>query len=101
MSLPIADRPVEKKVNEILRLRPQQWLSMTNIPADAQLSRRELQVFFCTVMGYTAAAMAQMLNISTKTAESYLADVKMKLNCSSRMELFAKAIECGIVALGI
>jgi DNA-binding NarL/FixJ family response regulator len=97
MSHPVAHLWIEKKVKEILRIRQKQWLSEMKAPASTHLSRREWQVFLCSIMGYTAGAMASLLNISTKTAESYLAEVKSKLECSSRVELFAKAIEFGVV----
>lgn len=82
--------PLESQLKKILTQRRHQH---------SRLSRREFQVFLCCVMGYTSSAMAKLFNISVKTVEYYLGEVKTKLDCESRADLFSKAVEIGYIAL--
>lgn len=63
------------------------------------LSSKELQCLLLTLRGRTASESSSILNISSKTVESYLGQVKKKLNCHRRSALFDKAYEMGLFDL--
>jgi DNA-binding NarL/FixJ family response regulator len=58
----------------------------------AGLSERELEVFQLIGQGYGTREIAEMLNLSVKTIESYRANVKQKLNLKSAPELVQYAV---------
>lgn len=64
----------------------------TNSPFD-KLSQRELQIAMMTVKGEKPAAIAQVLNISTKTINSYRYRIFEKFNISNDVELVHFAIK--------
>lgn len=63
-----------------------------NSPFD-QLSQRELQIAMMTVKGEKPAAIAEMLNISAKTINSYRYRIFEKFNISNDVELVHFAIK--------
>jgi len=63
------------------------------------LSKREIDCLTSFVKCRSAPEMAEDFNISVKTAESYIASAREKLNCTSRSELFDKLIEIGFIDL--
>ena len=58
----------------------------------AGLSERELEVFQLIGQGYGTREIAQMLNLSIKTIESYRANIKQKLNLKNASELVQYAV---------
>ncbi|GAF99871.1 unnamed protein product, partial [marine sediment metagenome] len=61
------------------------------------LNKRELECLLHTLQGYTANETANCLNISPKTVEGYISEVKTKLGCNKRSALFKKAMELKLV----
>ncbi len=59
------------------------------------LTSRELECLFYTLRGMTAKSVARKLNISPKTVEFHLENLKDKFNCRTKSELIAKAIDLG------
>lgn len=57
------------------------------------VSTRELQCIFYLLNGDTAKKIAENMNITPKTAESYLESIKTKLNCQTKSELIRKIID--------
>lgn len=57
------------------------------------LSRREMDLLKLILNGYPAAYIAKELHLSKKTVENYLATLKDKLVCDSKVELIQKAKE--------
>ncbi len=66
---------------------------------EVSLSRREMACVLLAVKGRSAVEIGARLNISHKTAESYIANAKEKLNCNSKAELFDWAYQLGILDL--
>lgn len=62
-----------------------------------RLSKQESFCLFFLVRGNTAKLIAKKMNISFRTVESYLENIKIKLNCKNKSELIAKAIEEGFL----
>lgn len=54
---------------------------------DVRLYKREVQCLCLLVKGYNARTSADILNVSQKTVESYIASAKLKLNCQTKNEL--------------
>ena len=61
----------------------------------ASLSEREAEVIRLTAQGYTSKEIAQSLNLSPRTLETYKARAMAKLNLGSRAELIRYAVRCG------
>jgi DNA-binding CsgD family transcriptional regulator len=59
------------------------------------LSPRQQECLFFIIRGKTAKMVAQELNISYKTVEIYIEQIKNKLNCSSKNDLIEKAMADG------
>jgi DNA-binding CsgD family transcriptional regulator len=61
------------------------------------LSKRETECLFHLLEGKSNKQVAKLLNISVRTVEDYLNNVKNKLGCFSKEELIFKAIKSGIL----
>ena len=59
------------------------------------LSKREAECLRHLLHGKTCKGIANILEISAKTVEYYLAQLKQKFNCYSKAELIEKAIRLG------
>lgn len=57
---------------------------------DIDLSARESECIKLLLKGYKANDMAEILNLSKRTVEHYLENVKLKANCFSKQDLFDK-----------
>lgn len=57
------------------------------------LSKRELDCLRLTIRGKTAISIANTLGLSKWTVEEYLANIKRKMNVSSKAELIDKTID--------
>lgn len=60
------------------------------------LSSREIAVFKRLLLGYSSRQSGELLKISTKTVESYIDTIKLKLQCKSKGEIIATAIQFGL-----
>ncbi|MFN7098238.1 MAG: helix-turn-helix transcriptional regulator, partial [Gammaproteobacteria bacterium] len=59
------------------------------------LTNRETECLFYTIRGKTSKAIAHILNISSKTVEFHIENLKTKFQCHSKSQLVYKAIEQG------
>jgi DNA-binding CsgD family transcriptional regulator len=66
--------------------------------AQHYLSKRELDCLTLLARGQTAKMAGQQLGLSFRTVESYIENVKCKLNVYSKAELCAKAMEFGLLS---
>ncbi|HEV2614577.1 MAG TPA: helix-turn-helix transcriptional regulator [Gammaproteobacteria bacterium] len=64
-----------------------------NIRHDIYFSRREEEVLAQLVRGKTAKQIGEKLNLSPRTIESYIENMKIKTNCQSKFELIDKFID--------
>ncbi len=60
-----------------------------------QLSHRELECLFFTLRSMTAKQIAEQLDLSKRTVEFYLENIKNKMGCTSKAELICLAINRG------
>ena len=65
-------------------------------PGD-RLSRREIEVLRQLALGYTNKEIANRLELSVKSVETYRARVSEKLGLQGRAELFRYALENGMI----
>lgn len=63
------------------------------------LSKRELDILKLLMFGCTAKKIGQELNISFRTAEQYIEQLKDKFACDSKSDLIIKAIKNGFAFL--
>jgi DNA-binding CsgD family transcriptional regulator len=61
------------------------------------LSDRQSQCLFFLIRGKTSKEIAKILHLSFRTVETYVEQVKDKLNCASKSELIEKAIDSGYI----
>ena len=64
-----------------------------NEPEVQRLSARELEVFQLIGQGYSTREIAEMLQLSIKTIESYRANIKEKLSLRNAAELMQHAVK--------
>jgi DNA-binding CsgD family transcriptional regulator len=62
---------------------------------DFKLSIREIECLYHLVRGKTAKMIAQFLNLSPRTVESYIENIKAKFGCYTKSELLDKALQKG------
>jgi len=58
-----------------------------------KLTHREINCIVYLLQNKTAAETAILMNISRRTVESYLDNIKLKLNCNTKIELIQKLIK--------
>ncbi len=63
------------------------------------LSNKEMQCMVYTLRGRTAREASSALNISSKTVEAHLANVREKLDINKKSELFDFAYKSGLIKL--
>ncbi len=63
--------------------------------SNSLLSSRQSECLFFLLRGKTAKQIAKILNLSFRTVEEYIEQMKIKLNCSTKSELINKAIAEG------
>jgi DNA-binding CsgD family transcriptional regulator len=59
----------------------------------SQLTKREMDCLHLTVKGFTAKRIARELNISFRTVEEYLANIRIKLGATSKSQLIEMVLE--------
>lgn len=59
-----------------------------NLTSNLSLTQRQLDCLLFLVKGFTMKQIAKKLSLSPKTIENYLENIKNKLNCNTRSELF-------------
>lgn len=74
--------------------------SRTNDGPLGRLSKRERQVFEQLALGHTNKEIANDLDVSVKTVETYRARIGEKFGLRSRADLIRFAIEAGVLAPG-
>lgn len=62
---------------------------------DAKLPLRQAQCLFFLLRGKPIKAIAKILCLSPRTIESYIENIKIRFNCSTKSELIDKAFERG------
>lgn len=85
----VSDRMKQKMLMHLVSHQPQ---VDNSTPLD-HLSDRELEVFQLLGNGFATRQIAEKLNLSIKTIESYRENLKLKLNLKSGSELIQHAIQ--------
>jgi DNA-binding CsgD family transcriptional regulator len=70
----------------------------------SNLTKRQAHCLFYIIRGHSANAIAKFLNLSKRTVESYIEEIKIKMRCNSRQEIIEKSIAHGyidIVPIGL
>ncbi len=63
------------------------------------LTKREIEVLKCVILGYSAKKIGHLLQISSRTVEGYVDKLKEKLRCGSKREICFIAIKSGLINL--
>jgi DNA-binding CsgD family transcriptional regulator len=66
---------------------------------EERLTRRELECFFHVIQGKTAKQIARELQLSPRTIESYLDNMKIKLGLDSTSQVMEYAVSNGFVSV--
>lgn len=66
-----------------------------------KLAKREIECLYFMIRGMTAKQIGKLLNLSFRTIETYIENMKLKLNCCNRSELIGKAIDLGYIHISI
>lgn len=86
--------PSSQKKIELLK-----QMGIVHSTDETLLSPRELECMRCLLNGYTSAQTATLLDLSKRTVEHYIENVKLKTNCYTKLDLFQKFRE--LEALGL
>lgn len=70
---------------------------LENTYPNLPLSQRQCECMFFLLRGKTSKEIAKILNLSFRTIEGYIAQIKYKLNCSTKSEIIEKAITDGYI----
>lgn len=71
----------------------QDSLIALNDPSTMSLTSRQKQCVYWLLKGKTAWETARILNLSQRTVEHYLQNIKAKLNCRTKFELISKVLK--------
>lgn len=63
------------------------------------LTQRESECLFLLLRSYSASQIAKRLNLSKRTVESYIDNLKNRLGCANKTELIIKAVENNLLEL--
>lgn len=82
---------MQEAKESFLALTPIHKYSVTNAASGKlKLSRREIECIINLLNNKTNPEISRLMNISLRTVETYMDNIKLKLNCSSRQELIDK-----------
>lgn len=70
---------------------------MNDSSCPIKLTKRQSEVLFFLLRGKTLKQMAKILNISYRTIDEYLKELKCKFNANNKYELIDKAIHYGFL----
>lgn len=94
--------PVVIKEKKIPRKKPsrswQKFLLGKRYP-NVYFTLREVQTIHCLLRGKTVIEAADLLNLSRRTIEFYLKNMKSKLNCRYKSELITEVLNSDLVDL--
>lgn len=68
----------------------------SNYP-EINLSERQMQCLYYLLRGKSASATAAILNLSKRTIETYIEEIKNKLGCINKSEIIELAITRGYI----
>jgi DNA-binding CsgD family transcriptional regulator len=66
---------------------------------DLSLTSKESEVFFFLLRGKTSKEIAELLNLSFRTVESYTEKIKYRLGCSTKSQLIERGIAAGYLGV--
>lgn len=58
----------------------------------SKLSKRESECIFYILRGMTTKQMADVMNLSPRTVEGYLLNIRNKLDCKNRYEIISTVL---------
>jgi len=94
---PVLHPQIMQKLMNRASLPDHRDLSATSVPSD--ITEREREVMGLAALGHTNAMIADDLNLSSRTVQSHLRNIFVKLGVSSRTEAVVRAIKLGLVIL--
>ncbi|MBA2654080.1 MAG: helix-turn-helix transcriptional regulator [Gammaproteobacteria bacterium] len=68
---------------------------LTDCIQDIKFSTRELECLFFVLRGKTNKGISKLLDLSPRTVESYIEQIKFKMGCANREEVIEKSIYQG------
>lgn len=106
-SLPVNSVLIQKIISSSIKINSSlvghgHCIGTFKLDADCEsllLSQRELECLFFLIRGYSAKAIGQVLNISPRTVERHIDNMKMKLACNNKAQLIEKAYEIGYASI--
>jgi len=70
---------------------------ITKLDSNFNLSVRQQECLFYMLRGYSAKGIACRLDISSKTVESHIVELKRKLDCCTKQQVIEKSINHGLL----
>jgi DNA-binding CsgD family transcriptional regulator len=99
--IPLADIYLQAAINDLQKSDPQlnNHYSINKNPANINLTSKELEALFYVLRGKSAKFIADAMNISIRTAEFHIDNIKIKFTCRSKNELICNAINQGYMSV--
>jgi DNA-binding CsgD family transcriptional regulator len=85
------------KLNNCKKSKKQIVYTIGQLHHHKNLSDRQLECLFLLMRGKTSKQIAAILELSPRTIETHIEDIKEKFNCQSKSELIEKAINEGFM----
>jgi len=99
--IPLADIYLQASINDLNKLDPNLNVhySINKHPTTINLTSKELEALFYVIRGKSAKFIADAMNISIRTAEFHIDNIKVKFTCRTKSELVSAAIQQGYMSV--
>jgi DNA-binding CsgD family transcriptional regulator len=87
---------LDKKTTALSGYSPKSY-KISEYHENFKLSKRESECLFLMIRGKNSKEIGMFLNISSRTVEGHIENIKLKFNCNTKSELVAEAIEKGLI----
>lgn len=82
-----------KAEKEIKKPRDIRWYYLGETYPNVYLTKREAECMFWIVQEYTISETAYQIDLSPRTVEFYVKNMKLKLNCANKKQLVRKVLQ--------
>jgi DNA-binding CsgD family transcriptional regulator len=86
-----SQRYFERPTSLMIPFDKETFFNLTDFKEILSLTQQEQNILRLVASGYPADYIAARLHLSKKTVENYLSSIKIRLGCSSKIELIQKA----------
>ena len=75
------------------------WFELSEIKTSSVLTKRETHCLYYLARGYPHKVIANLLNISERTVETHIENIKYKANCTAKWDIVRAAVKAGLIPI--